>query len=144
VRFWQILETMAEGRNYDASAVLCDYAGNPMTDNGQLRLLKGSVNTVFNLVREEQVGDTETTWKNVNVWFAFRNAVAHHGAISRYESLSRESVREWARIGHEELQGTPDHDGFLWTLKEDVKLLLMRQLVRTATESTSGEAGPTR
>jgi hypothetical protein len=140
VRLWQILETMAEGRNYDASAVLCDHAGNPMTDNGQVRLLKGSVNTVFNLFREEQVGDTETIWKHVNIWFAFRNAVAHHGAISRYESLSRESVREWARIGHEELRRTPDHDGFLWMLKEDVKLLLMRQLVKTAAENTSSKA----
>lgn len=140
VRLWQILETMAEGRNYDASAVLCDYAGNPMTDNGQVRLLKGSVNTVFNLFREEQVGDTETMWKHVNIWFAFRTAVAHHGAISRYESLSRGSVREWARIGHEERQRTPDHDGFLWMLKEDVKLLLMRQLVKTTVENTSSKA----
>jgi hypothetical protein len=140
VRLWQILETMAEGRNYDASVVLCDYAGNPMTDNGQVRLLRGSVNTVFNLFREEQVGDTGTIWKHVNIWFAFRNAVAHHGAISRYESLSRESVREWARIGHEELQRTPDHDGFLWMLKEDVKLLLMRQLVMSARDNTPSEA----
>lgn len=140
VRLWQILETMAEGRNYDASAVLRDYAGNPMTDNGQVRLLRGSVNTVFNLFREEQVGDTETIWKNVNIWFAFRNAVAHHGAISRYESLARESVREWARIGHEELQRTPDHDSFLWMLREDVKLLLMHQLVKTAVENRSGNA----
>jgi hypothetical protein len=140
VRLWQILETMAEGRNYDASAVLRDYAGNPMTDNGQARLLKGSVNTVFNLFREEQVGDTETVWKNVNIWFAFRNAVAHHGAVSRYESLSRESVKDWARIGYKELQGTPDHDGFLWTLKEDVKLLLMRQLVKSAVGHASSKA----
>lgn len=46
-------------------------------------------------------------------------------------------VREWARIGHEELQRTPDHDGFLWMLKEDVKLLLKRQLVKTALELIS-------
>jgi hypothetical protein len=138
VRFWQILETMAEGRNYDPNTELRDYEGNLMKDeDGRPRLAKGSVNTVFNLFREEQIGDTSTVWKHVNVWFAFRNAVAHHGAISRFASLSRKSIREWARTGWEELQKTPDHDVLLWMLKEDTKLVLMRQLVKTANEAVS-------
>jgi hypothetical protein len=132
VRYWQILETMAEGRNYDPLAVLLDYSGNPMREKGRELRVKGSVNAVFNLLREKQIGDAAITWKHVNIWFAFRNAVAHHGAISRYDALSRKSVREWARFGWEELQRTPDRDVFLWMLKEDVRLLLMRQLVEAA------------
>ena len=132
VRYWQILETMAEGRNYDSKDALRDFSGAPMTDNGRVRFIKGSVNIVFNLLRENQIGDTASTWKNVNTWFAFRNAVAHHGAVSRYTDLSRDPVREWARLGYEELQRSPGHDVFLWSLKEEVKLLLMRRLVETS------------
>ena len=132
VRFWQLLETMAEAQNYDPGEVLRDFDGKPMTTESVPRRLSGSVAIVFNFLRENQLGNTIDTWKNVNVWFAFRNAVAHHGAITRYAELSRESVKEWARLGLEELEASPGHDHFLWSLKEDVKLLLMRRLVRTA------------
>lgn len=132
VRYWQLLETMAERRNYDPAHPLLDYSGGEMTDNGQPRLLKGAVNIVFNLLRESCIGDTVQAWKHVNVWFAFRNAVAHHGAISQYHLLGRKSVREWAESGHRELAASPEIDPFLWALKEDVKLLLMRRLVDSA------------
>ena len=64
--------------------------------------------------------------------FAFRNAFAHHGAVARFTELSRDSVKKWAQLGHEELSATPGHDRFLWELKEDTKLLLMRRLGGTA------------
>ena len=138
VRYWQILETMAESNNYDPSQELRNFEGDRMTDDaGRPRLIKGSVNTVFNLLRENQIGNTADTWKHVNVWFAFRNAVAHHGAISQYGNLSRDSVREWALVGYEELQANPAHDVFLWLLKEDVKLLLMRRLVLASSSKVS-------
>lgn len=129
VRYWQILETLAESRNYDSDTPLVDYAGGTMTDGRQNRFTKGSVNIVFNLLRESGIGSTNQTWKNVNIWFAFRNAVAHHGSVSRFTELSRDNVRNWARIGYEEIQRAAGHDMFLWSLKEDVKLLLMRELV---------------
>ena len=66
--------------------------------------------------------------EKVNVWFAFRNAVAHHGSIARYPESSRSNVRAWAEWGHEEIAKT-GHDRFLWELKEDAKLLLMSRLV---------------
>lgn len=57
VRFWQILETIAEGRNYDPNALLLDYDGNPMVDGGQHRRIKGSIAIVFNLLRESGIGN---------------------------------------------------------------------------------------
>lgn len=129
VRFWQILETMAESNNYDPASPLLDYEGNVMTDGTQPRLSKGSVNIVFRLLRDSGMGSTSETWKKVNVWFAFRNAVAHHGSVDRFSALSREGIKEWARLGNEEISATPGHDRFLWELKEDTKLLLMRRLV---------------
>ena len=143
VRYWQLLETMAEAQNYDPDDVLRDFEGTPIDIGSGPRRLSGSVAIVFNLLRENRLGDTTATWKDVNVWFAFRNSVAHHGAITRYVELSRESVREWARIGLEELQATLGHDHFLWSLKEDVKLLLMRRLVQAASEADAMEgSGP--
>jgi hypothetical protein len=119
---------LAENRNYDPRAPLLDYEGNAVMQDGQPLLAKGSVNTVFSLLRDSGVGSTESTWQNVNVWFALRSAVAHHGAVSRFEQLDREKVKEWARIAVQEVSETPGHDRFLWELKEDVKLLLMRRL----------------
>jgi len=137
VRYWQILETIAESRNYDRAEALRDFEGAPMTHDGKPRRVSGSVNSVFNLLRENEIGDTASTWKNVNVWFAFRNAVAHHGSVAKCHSL-RESGRAWAEIGLQELAATPDHDRFLWSLKEDVKLVLMRRLVQAASHARGG------
>lgn len=128
VRFWQILETMAESCNYDPASPLHDYQGNVMMDGAKPRQSKGSVNIVFSLLRDSGMGTTNETWEKVNVWFAFRNAVAHHGSITRFVELSRDSVKAWAKLGYEEILRTPGHDRFLWELKEDTKLLLMRRL----------------
>jgi hypothetical protein len=132
VRFWQILETMAESNNYDPSSPLLDYEGNVLMDGNQPRQSKGSVNIVFRLLRDTGIGSTGETWKKINVWFAFRNAVAHHGSVARYAELSRATVKAWAELGHEEISKTSGHDRFLWELKEDTKLLLMRRLVGIA------------
>jgi len=128
VRYWQILEILAESRNYDPRAPLVDYSGNAMMDEEKARLTKNSVNIVFNLLRENGIGDTNRSWKYVNVWFSLRTAAAHHGSISRFAELDREEVRNWGRIAFEEIQGEA-HDQYLWNLKEDAKLLLMRELV---------------
>lgn len=129
VRFWQILETIAETKNYDPTHPLIDFEGNAMMKGAQQRYCKGSVNIVFRLFRDAGIGSTTETWKLVNIWFAFRNAVAHHGAVERYFELSRASVRAFAEDAISELAMTPGHDRFLWELKEDANLLLMQRLV---------------
>jgi hypothetical protein len=135
VRFWQILETMAENKNFDPTEPLLDFDGNFMMDGTKRRQSVGSVNIVFRLLREAGIGSTDETWKRVNVWFAFRNAVAHHGAVDRYTELSRAGVRAWAEIAIAELAATSGHDRFLWELKEDTKLLLMQRLATGASSA---------
>lgn len=131
LRFWQILEVMADTKNYDPEQSLLDYEGDVMLDGAQTRKCSGSVNTVFALLRDEALGTTTGTWERVNVWFAFRSAVAHHGDIVHFEKLSRENVKKWARQALQEISQA-GHDQYLWDLKEDVKLMLMRRLVRSA------------
>lgn len=128
VRYWQILEVLAENQDYDPNDPLLDFEGNQVLEDERPLQCKGSVNIVFRLLKETGFGTTEKTWENVNVWFALRNAVAHHGAISKYTELKRQKVRDWAEIGFNEIQDNQAHDSRLWTLKEDVKLLLMRLL----------------
>ena len=131
LRFWQILEVMADSKNYDPDQPLLDYQGSVMLDGDQPRKCTGSVNTVFALLRDEGLGTTTDTWEQVNVWFAFRSAVAHHGAVAHFEALSRENVKKWARQALQKISKS-GHDTYLWSLKEDAKLLLMRRLVRSA------------
>ncbi len=132
VRFWQILEIMAENKNFDPAEPLIDFDGEVMMDGSKRRHSKGSVHIVFRLLREAGIGSTDETWKKVNIWYAFRSAVAHHGAVDRYAELSRAGVKAWAENAILELSAASGHDRFLWELKEDTKLLLMQRLVMGA------------
>lgn len=129
VRFWQILETMAESNNYDPISPLLDYDGNVMMDGKKTRHCNGSLHIVFRLLRDTGIGSTDETWKKINIWFAFRNAVAHHGSVVRYTELSRTTAKAWAALAFEEFAVSSGNDRFLWELKEDTKLLLMMRLV---------------
>lgn len=129
VRYWQILELMAESMNFEPSEALLDDDGLPFLDGDRPVALKGSVANVCALLRAEDLGRAAQNWEMVNTWFAFRSAVAHYGSIAEYERLSRATTREWARRGVKQIreEGT---DRFLWMLREDVKHLLTRRLVR--------------
>jgi len=131
LRFWQILEILAANKNYDPNDDLLDYDGQAMMSGSQVRKCYGSVPTVFSLFRDEGIGTTDDTWRKVSIWFAFRSAVAHFGAADRFGDLSRDSFREWGQRGFDEISKS-GHDMYLWNLKEDVKLLLMRRLVESA------------
>lgn len=133
IRLWQLLELLADQEGFDPSEPLTDYEGIVMEEeNGNPRLSKGSVHTVFRLLREAQLGSTEQTWKDVNVWFAFRSAVAHYGALSEFHRLSRAAVRTWAQVGMDEIAGAGGQDKFLDSLRWMARLLLMQRLVRVA------------
>lgn len=130
VRYWQILEALADGCNYDPTKPLLDFEGNEMMDGDKVRRIKGAGNIVFNLLRENNLGTTESTWKKVNTWLAFRNAVAHFGAVSRFSELRNDKDKMFAGLGYAEILRL-NHDHFLWELKEDTKMILMRTLTKS-------------
>lgn len=133
IRLWQLLELLADQEVFDPNEPLTTYEGTVMEEeNGSPRLSKGSVHTVFRLLREAGLGSTEQTWKDVNVWFAFRSAVAHYGAFSEFHRLSRAAVRSWAQFGVNEIAEAGGHDKFLDSLRWMARLLLMQRLVRVA------------
>ena len=81
-------------------------------------------------MRESGMGSTQRNWRLINTWFAFRTAAAHHGSRLNFSQLKRPSVRAFAEQASVEIQASA-HDHFLWELKEDTKMLLMRRLNRT-------------
>jgi len=130
VRFWQLLEVLAENQNYDPNAILTDFDGMPITyDDGGIRKIKGGINIVYNLLKSSSVGSKEKLWKYVNIWYAFRNAVAHHGSINEYHQLSRENVKKWAEKGINIMAESGNHNPILWSLKNDVNMVVRKIII---------------
>lgn len=129
VRLWAVLEALADAREYDSDEPLKDFEGNQMFDGGRKLTVNGGVNSVYNLMRESGMGSTERNWRLINTWFAFRTAAAHHGSRLNFSQLKRPSVRAFAEQASAEIQASA-HDHYLWELKEDTKMLLMRRLNR--------------
>lgn len=130
VRYWAVLEALADSREYDSDAPLLDFEGNQMyADSGRPLVVNSGVSSVFNFMRESGVGTTERNWKMINTWFAFRTAAAHYGALGNFGQLTRPNVRAFAQNAFDTIQAVR-HDQYLWELKEDVKLLLMCRLNR--------------
>ena len=131
VRYWALLVLLAEAMNFDENEDLTEFNGIIMVDSRGRNLKKKSeINKVFALFVHNNIGSTFPTWREVNIWYAFRCAVAHFGSLSQAHCLV-EKTKYWADLGINEIRKTPGHDHFLWILKEDVKLLLMKLLAQT-------------
>lgn len=131
LRVWQILEIMADSCNYNSNSDLLDYEGNVMMDDrSRPRKCKKYVNAVFSLFRDSGIGSTQETWKKVNVWYAFRSAVAHFGSISRFSQLDQptQQVMNWAQSAYNDISKN-GYDQYLNDLTQDTRLLLMKRLV---------------
>ncbi|PWW08878.1 MULTISPECIES: hypothetical protein [Pseudidiomarina] len=129
IRFWQILELMADQENFDPKELLVGFNGEEIkNDSDQHLTSKGSVNIVFRLFKEAGIGSTEQTWRNVNVWFACRSAVAHYGALSEYQRLDRPKVREWALVAVKAREENNGQDMYLNSLRWMTRLLIMKRL----------------
>lgn len=125
VRFWNILEVLAESKNYPEGVPLLNFEGENITKDNSVIRVKSAVTIVYSLFRDSGISNSKDAWENINIWFAFRNSVTHHGSIRNYENLSRPDVREWGRKGMEKIQSVNNsHDPVLWNLKEVVKMIL--------------------
>lgn len=124
VRLWQILETLAESKNYSNSDDLTNKDGtNILKGDGTNMKVKGSTAIVFNLLKNLD----DLTYEDVKVWFAFRNAVAHHGSILRYTELDRVNVRNDAARGISDIQ-VAGYDIYLIKLESKVKEILIKEV----------------
>jgi len=140
LRYWNILETLAESKNYSKNDNLLDYDNHIIykKENDKILLDKegnpiplkivGSLNIVYNLFRESKYGNTNDTFEKTKMWLGLRNSVAHFGTISAYHKLRGSRDKKYAEKAVKIIEHNKGHNPILFDLKEDVKLLLMREL----------------
>ena len=140
LRYWNILETLAESKNYSKNDNLLDYDNQIIykKENDEISLdkngnpiplkINGSLNKVYNLFRESKFGNTNDTLENTKMWLGLRNSVAHFGTISAYNKLGNPRDKKYAEKAFKIIEKNKGHNQILFNLKEDVKLLLMREL----------------
>lgn len=130
LRYWNILELLAVSKNYNEQDDLLDFEGNAIHDkNNQIRKIKGSLNTVFHLLKTHKIGSSIRTFENVGMWLSLRNAVAHFGSTSEWAKLRSSTDREYAEKAVKIISDSRGTNPILFDLKEDVKLILMRELI---------------
>jgi hypothetical protein len=147
LRYWSILEILAESKNYNTGkrdTELDDFDGKPLykTQNGETVMdennqpiiirEKNAIAIVYNLFKDEQWGNAFERLEIIRTWIALRDAVAHFGSIQNYAQLHSAKTRSYAEKAVNEINQTKGHNPIIWTLKEDVKLLLMRELNKNA------------
>ena len=135
LRFWNILETLADNKNYDSNEDLLDFDGNIIyedTNHSEQQVpkkIKGSINKVYNLFKEHKIGNTEETFENVRMWLSLRNATAHFGSIYNYEQLNSNRDKRFAKKAIEIIKEAKGYNPIIYRLKEDVKMILMNELL---------------
>lgn len=125
LRFWQILELLSDSKNFPDDTPLvradgtqiCDAAGHAIRSKsspGKVYLLLGLMNSTSN-----------PNWEDINIWFALRTSVAHHGSTKNYQQLSRPDVVKWAALGIQK-NHTAGHNVVLMELQRTVNDVLKR------------------
>ena len=133
IRYWQILETLAESKNYNPQQKLLNFNNEIIKDlNGKDKKVKDSDAIVYQLLKENGWGDGNEilTWDRVNIWFAFRNAVAHYGTINEYNKLRSSKDKKYAEMGIQYIIKNQDHNFILRDIRDTINLLLQRELNR--------------
>lgn len=148
LRYWSILEILAESKNYSIDkrhTELQDYNGKPLfqIENGQkvydekkgepkVIKEKNAIVIVYNLFKEQRWGKAYERLEKIRTWIALRDAVAHFGSFQNYTRLQNAKARGYAENAVREMNQSKGHNPISWELKEDVKLILMRELNKNA------------
>lgn len=149
LRYWSILEILAESKNYHTERYktpLSDFDGNPLQqidengevivdEDGEPKIVKekNAISNVYNLLRDNSFGSPYSNLGKIKTWIALRNAVAHFGDINQFENLRNSEDRIYAQKAIEKMEESPGFNPILFELKEDVKLILMRDLIQNST-----------
>ncbi len=143
LRYWNILETLAESKNYCKNDNLLDFDNNIIykKENNKIVLNKtgqpiplkitGSLHIVYNLIRESYHAYTKETFVKVKMWYGLRNCVAHFGDVSRYNKLSNPRDRKYAEKAYKIIKSKNDYSPILFWLKESTRVILMNELNKT-------------
>lgn len=133
LRYWNILETLAENKNYCRNDNLLDHDDNfiyEINKNGDsiIQKISGPLNIVYNLVRKSLYPQTKESYEQIKMWYAVRNCIAHFGTISSYSKLNSPRDRKYAEKAYKIIKTRNDYSPILFSLKETTRILLMKEL----------------
>lgn len=133
LRYWQILETIAESKQFDEKNKLTDFSGKPIVDNNEKQITLGKpIARVYQLIKQHQLnpsGEQYDLWKFIQAWIAMRNATGHFGGFRYKDPLQESNFRYYQTCEKVYEDQKHRNDGFvLRELKELTKLILMREM----------------
>lgn len=144
MRYWQILETIADSKNYDANQPLIDFNGNVILNADKTgRSLSNPVDKVYELLRS--LKQKNNVWEHVihdkiepidlrdmvNYRLAFRNSVAHFWSITKRTELRDKRVKKYAKDAIDKIRANNRLDFILWDLGSIVNRVLGLELNNT-------------
>lgn len=144
LRYWQFLEAVAESKNYDENADLCDFMGQPIFDDKKITLkIKLPRNQVYELVKNHKldagISESNVYFRDdkkvehkllemVTFWYAMRNAAAHYGHFLPDDQVQKANFNYYAKcLKIRKLVGEAGHDYILDDLKNTASLILLRE-----------------
>lgn len=146
LRYWQLLETIAESKNYNPSDILLDIEGQIIKkNNGTSETLKDSKAKVYELVKGHGLGtrslkanaprpgSLEATeynlWDRIKAWHSMRNSASHFGGYVHDDELLKRTFRGYETCEALYLDQGGNKHGFLYEdLKSTAWLILRKEL----------------
>jgi hypothetical protein len=133
VQLWQVLEILASLQQVPNNAKLYDFFGNPILDHtGVHQTINNSqpakVYALLGCDPHFPYDPKLDLWEAVNIWYALRNCVAHHGGIGNWRKLSKYHVRRFAEKAVKEIEANDSHSLYLIALQEAAERALMKSI----------------
>jgi len=139
LRYWAILEAIAESKNFDRHEEIKDCNNEPIFDrSGKSFKCSGSRQKVYKLLHKinhqisnpfDERDEITGLWVAVDSWFAMRNASAHFGRFDRSSELQKNSLKSYELCDRiVELQQGELYGPFLLSLKTAAKLALAKEI----------------
>ncbi len=142
LRYWQILEMIAESKNFKRSKPLTDFRDIPILNKkGEQIKIKRKETRVYELIKQHykvggiaepnhKLNHTEyDLWKFIKGWYGMRNAAAHHGGFryeDSYQTKNFGSYEVYEKVYNDQNR---NNGGFvLKELIETSKLIIAREV----------------
>jgi len=142
LRYWQILEMIAESKRFDRSKALIDFLDNPILNKkGQPIKIKSSEARIYELIKQHfkiggiaepnhKINRTEyNLWKFVECWYGMRNAASHFGGFRYDDPYQKKSFGDYQICEKVYKDQNNSNNGFVTReLVETSKLIIAREI----------------
>ncbi|APG25950.1 methylamine utilization protein MauJ [Syntrophotalea acetylenica] len=144
LRYWQLLETIAETKKFQTDEILHDFNGRPIShpDGSEVRL-NTSRSKVYELIKQHRIGEkplcppqslndqtvTPTNldlWTLVKLWLSMRNAAGHFGGFVYGDKFLKENFRDYSSCKKLFLAQGNNKYGYIFDYLKNTSWLILR------------------